>query len=199
MGKNAFEDFYTQIGEKQVFQLIENQPLKGTLHDTFTPKNFQNIDEMIAFFSETDDTRNHTIQKENLSPEAYRTQMVANICLACELAKRYMQSKEYFMGKALEKAEFHTEKDVITFYKGRYKISETNVNEKMYFCTFLKCVLSFMTIIQYKGFKVDYTNRTIDLRNKDFINEIIDIFGDENYFKYEKNDVKFSKDSASMR
>lgn len=192
-GAIHLDDYMRENGK---FQLFKNHPLKGTLHDSFTPPEVKEFQDIINFFH-----KDLLEKNPNLSPNAETTQMFDDIQLAIQLAWQYVEKRWIYISKIPYSLSKKTQKQFVDAYKKLYEESLRNTTTKMHLCTFLKIVLSLLRVIQYKKFQPDYETGKIDLRNKEFIKYIISIFDDKEHFIYNKKawDFKFSKKSSGMQ
>lgn len=162
--------------------------IKWTLHDIYTIPKFEDLFDVIEFIKtlEWETWDNHTEWKE---------WVIRDIILAYNLAISYLEKEGYYIPNMWSAPKSGS--DLVRITNKWYKF--TSARDRIGYCTLLKEILWFFRIIRFKDFTVNYETWVIDLRNKDFIKRIIDIFNSDN-FHYRWNDsIQFSNDSTEMR
>lgn len=161
--------------------------IRWTLHDLYTLPSFQETGDIQDFIEELGYKRD-----PQEKPSEFTEKIVQDLCLAMKLAIRYLESEEYYIvgwKQSLPKGI----RDFLAFLQKWEKYKKPS--DRIAHCVLLKEILGFFHIIRYKKFKVNYETGEITIRDKDFINSIIDIFNDSQFFQYGDTDSKFSKES----
>ncbi len=162
--------------------------LKGTLHDIYTIPKFEDLSDIIEFIKtlEGETWKSHTEWKEGV---------IRDLVLAYTLAVKYLKKEGYYVPKMGGDPKNSTELLRIAHKWEKF----TSPKDRIWYCTLLKEVLWFFRIIRFKDFTVDYGTWIIDLRNKDFIKSIMDIFNSDRFYYNWDNTVRYSNESAEMR
>jgi hypothetical protein len=164
---------------------VENK-IKWTLHDIYTIPRFEDIGDVMSFFQK--------LEWIELT-ERFKEDLVRDICLAYKLSVEYLKREWYYVPSTLWKPPRTTSDIVKIAHKWRSYVS---AKDKIGYCTLLKEILGFFRIIRCGKFWINYTDGSIDLRNKDFMKKIIEAF-DGKEFKYPENTGRrFSKESSEM-
>lgn len=161
--------------------------IKWTLHDIYSVPKFEDIYDLITFFKDLE------WKSKDIDETEFKTKIIRDICLAYKLAIEYLKHEQYHFPDFWHLPE--SGNDLIKIMHRWEKL--TSVQGKMGYCTILKEVLWFFRIIRCKDFSVNYETWKIDLRNKEFIQKIMDIFASKEFI-YEKEFQKFSQTSSSM-
>ncbi|MBP6981168.1 hypothetical protein KBB25_00115 [Candidatus Gracilibacteria bacterium] len=181
-------DFEGQTrGGVDLVTLQKQQKIKGTLHDIYHVPKFEDISDLYVFFKDLEG------KDTNLEYSEYKAGIIRDICLAYRHAIQYLEQENYYVPKLGKNPQ--SPGDIIQIMHRGEKMQKAQ--DKIGYCTILKEVLGFFRIIRCKEFTIDYKTGKIDLRNKEFIKEVMDIFSSKEFI-YSNESKQFSEDSNTM-
>lgn len=162
--------------------------LKWTLHDIYTIPKFQDLSDIVEFIQtlEWEKSKSHSEWKE---------WVIRDLILSYNLAVKYLKKEGYYVPKMWSDPK--SSNDLLKIAHKWEKF--TSPKDRIGYCTLLKEILWFFRIIRFKDFTVDYETWVIDLRNKDFIKNIMSIFNSDRFYYYKTNSIRYSSESAEMR
>ncbi len=167
--------------------LQKQKKIRWTLHDIYDIPKFEEIADIYTFIEHLE------WRPKDIEHSDFKEHIIRDLCLAYKLATEYLRHEDYYIPNLWNPPKSSNE--LINTIHRWQKLR--GVQDRIGYCTILKEVLWFFRIIRFSKFSVNYETWKVDLRNKEFIQEVIDIFSAEE-FQYKEGSQTFSQTSNNM-